>query len=253
VCCLKIPRVFPVCFTRTATSNFMSSAKMSKGSQASSSRRSRRPRRNAQRVGGFTYVPPQSKRVRLTYGGGASLTEAAAGNGVQRVYRLNGAYDVDTTVGSTSTPGFAEMATFFSNYRVWSADVRVTFAASGASAGTPVQVGFYPNATNTYLTGPLSWIVAPGCHTSVISGDGTGGKNVVTLTRHYDLPSIARVTRSQYRNDMDYSSVINTTPSRQLQLSVFGWGNSSGSAVKVTFTIWVAMDIEFFNPIQLSS
>lgn len=181
------------------------------------------------------------------------MSEAAAASGVQRFYRLNGAYDVDTSIGSTSTPGFAEYAQFFSAYRVWSAAVKVHFSASGASAGTPVVVGMYPNSTNTYLINPNTWLTAPMSVSSTITGDGSGGRSVAMISKRYDLPKIARITPQQYRTDMDFSAVVNTTPIRQLQLSVFGVGIQSSTATTIRYNLWVSMDIEFFNPVMLTS
>lgn len=212
-----------------------------------------RPRRRKPAMN-FHYEPPTARRAHLTYVGSFGLTEATPGAGVQRVFRLNGAYDVDTTVGSTSTPGFSEYSLFYSNYRVWSADVKAEI--SGSTSGSPGAhgiVGYYPNATNTFLTNPSTWLVAPGAVTRTITIDGTGGRSIGTIVRRYDLPSVAHITRNQYKTDMDYSSTTTSIPGRQIQLAVFGVGSGSSSAASFVFTVWIAMDIEFFNPIQMST
>lgn len=221
-------------------------------------RKSAKPnkQRSVVRQAPFTYVPPMSKRARLTWAGQIGLTESAAGSGVARVYRLNGAYDVDTGVGSTSTPGFSEYAAFFSNYRVWTASVRVVGTAYGGTTGSMGTLIMYPNATNTFLAGAGAgdaWAVAPYSVKRTVRGDSTSSNNVVTLQARYDLPSVARITRNQYKTDMDYSAASNSTPSRQIQLSVCGFAINSGNAMSFTFMVYVQMDVEFFNPIQTAS
>lgn len=201
----------------------------------------------------FTYVPPQSRVARLCFFTSVGMTEAAAGAGAQHIFRLNSAYDVDSAVGSTSTAGFTEWATFFSNYRVWSARVRVELTASGGSAGTGAVACIYPNATNTYLTNVNAWSVAPHSIKRTIRADTTGaGRNFCTLQKSYSLPAIARVTKDQYAIDMDYSGTTSSNPNRIIGLSVAAFGINAGAVVTFTFSIWVEMNVEFFNPVQLA-
>jgi len=204
----------------------------------------------------FTYVPPTSRHQRLVYFERFSLTEPAVGVGTQRVIRLNSAYDVDSTIGSTATPGFSEMAAFFSAYRVWRSSVKVSVSATGGSAGTFATVGVYPNATNTYLSGAgaeVAWLTAPHSSHRMIRADGTGGVNVATVVRHFALPAVARVTRQQYATDMDYSATTVANPNRIIGAAVFCVSTGSSTTVTYNVNLWVSMDIEFFNPIQLTA
>lgn len=200
----------------------------------------------------FTYVPPQSKRVRLTWSGTGAMVEAAAGVGVEKLYRLNGVYDVDTAVGSTTTPGFTEWATFFTSYRVWRSSIHVEATCSGGSAGTLATVVLYPNATNTFTSSVAGWSVAPYAVRKTIRADTTsGGANIARLTAHYDMPSVFRVTRTQFLSDFDFTALTTTTPAKQAYAAIAAYGVGSATAVACVFQILVEMDIEFFNPIQL--
>lgn len=205
----------------------------------------------------FTYVPPQSKRVRLTFvNPQAAITEAAAGAGASHVFRLNGTYDVDTSLGSTAVPGFAEHAAFFSGYRVWSAAVKLVGTVTGGSTGSFAHVGFYPNATNTFLSGAgaaVSWLVAPNRRSTLVVADSSRAPAIANIQASFSLPAIARITKQQYAIDMDYSATTVSVPSRQIQLAVFVNSTGSSSVVTLNYAIWVEMEVEFFNPVQLAS
>jgi len=200
----------------------------------------------------FSYVPPSSRRIRLTWVGAYNLTESAVGVGVEKILRLNAAYDVDPSVGSTSTPGFAEQAAIFANYRVWATSVRVVGTFTGGSAGTFVEAFMYPNATNVFLGSGGSWVTAPGVVKKPIRADNTGGTNVVTLLRRFNLPAVARLTPLQYSIPLDWTASVTSVPPRLIQMA-FGF-TSTGSSTVVTMNAlcYMQMDIEFFNPIQLS-
>lgn len=200
----------------------------------------------------FTYVPPSSRRVRLTWHGSKAMAETTASAGVQQTFKINSAYDVDPSVGSTSTAGFAEYAAFFSTYRVWGASIRFEGAASGGSSGTVAVVGMYPNATNTFLTSSDSWAVAPmSVNRTVRAETSSGGVNFFKLTKKYTFNEVLRITRRQFTDNFSYTGATSSNPATILYLSVFGFGIGTSSAVTFTYSIWVQMDVEFFNPIQL--
>lgn len=203
----------------------------------------------------FTMSYPVSKRVRLTYiGDGFQITESAAGVGAFRYFRLNSAYDVDTTLGSTTIPGFAEWSAFYSNYRVWSTAVHYEGSVQGGSAGSMATVCLVPNSSQATLPSSANtWPVQPQTLHRTILMYGSGGANKVTFTRRYDIASIFRVTRSQFLNDFDFSATTSSNPARQAYLAITVQGNASSSAVVLTSVIYFSMEVEFFNPIQLST
>lgn len=216
-----------------------------------SQKRNKMTRSRGQRSTPFTYVPVNSRRVRLTYPAYLTMTESAVNGGVEKLYRLNGPYDVDPTLGSTSTPGFAEMAAIFVSCRVWSARVRVDATVTGGSTGSLANVILYPNSVNTFVGSAGSWLVAPYSIHKAVRADGTGGQNLVTLTKSYDLPSVARITKAQYQNEADYSSTVTSTPIKQFYCAVAITGIGSSTVLTCNATVWIQMDVEFFQPIQL--
>jgi hypothetical protein len=182
------------------------------------------------------------------------MAEGSPGTGVQLGFKINSAYDVDPSVGSTSTPGFAEYANYFGSYRVWGASVKIEGCASNGGSGIPALVGMYPNSTSTVLSAIDSWAVAPMSVNKTVRSDTTGGGfNVFKLRKKFLFHQVLRITRRQFTDNFSYVGATNGNPSTILYLYVFGSAAGSGSATIFTYGIWVQMDVEFFNPAQLSS
>jgi hypothetical protein len=197
---------------------------------------------------------PASRKVRLVFTESFVVTESAANVGAFRYLRLNSAYDVDTTLGSTSTPGYIEWTNFFSNYRVWSTAVAVEASASGGSAGSQALVSLVPNALQATLPSTAAiWPVQPGALHWNILMYSSGGANKVMFKKRYSLPKIFKITRPQFLSDFDFSATTGSNPARQAFLAVCVQGVGSSSAVSLLTQVYVSMEIEFFNPIQLST
>jgi hypothetical protein len=223
-----------------------------KQSMSSRNAKMRKPRARAPLA--LVQIPPSSRRVRLVYPYWTSVTESSANAGAFRYYRLNSVYDVDTTIGSTTTPGFNEWAAFFSNYRVWRCRIRIEGAVSGGSSGSLATVCLVPNALQATLpSNSNEWPVQPlAVHTTIVP-ESNGGKNTANITKEYDISKLARITRRQFTTDMDFTATTASNPARQSFVAVTVSGVNSTTAVTLTYQVYVAMEIEFFNPIQLST
>lgn len=198
-------------------------------------------------------VPPQSRRAVLCYSSPFSIAEGAAGAGTYRFYRLNSLYDVDTTVGSTATPGFAEWGQFFYNYRIWRTRFHLEVTTSGGSSGSVTQVSLVPYFSTTLPASTASWAVQPGTVSKMVARSTDGGKNVVSFDRHYDLAKVLRITKRQYQVDMDFTGTVASNPTRQVYLAITGLGIGSTTAIAVTGVLRVAFEVEFFNPLGLAA
>jgi hypothetical protein len=215
-------------------------------------KRSAKPR--VPRTLGFTMVPPANKRVKLCYPYWTSITESAANAGAFKYYRLNSVYDVDTTAGSTATPGFAEWSTFYSNYRVWRTRVKIEGAVSGGSSGSLATVSLVVNPLQATLpSNSNEWPVQPESVHVTIVPESNGGHNMAVLDKEFVLPKVFKITRRQFIDNMDYTATIASNPARQGYVAVTVSGVSSSTPVTLAYQIYVAMEIEFFNPIQLAS
>jgi hypothetical protein len=233
--------------TNKSNKNMITKSDKSKKSRGAI--RSRGPSRSV-----FTMSYPQSRKVRLVWVEAFAITEAGAGTGAFRYLRLNSVYDVDTTLGSTSTPGFAEWSAFYSNYRVWSTAVSAEVTVTGGGSGAFATVCLVPNALQATLPStPAIWAVQPqSLHRSILAAT-SGGANKATFRRRYDIASLFRVTRTQFENDFDFTATTSANPARQAFLACTVYGNAPTSAFTALFQVYVSMEIEFFNPIQLAT
>jgi hypothetical protein len=197
---------------------------------------------------------PSSKKVRLVWTESFQITEGAANAGTFRYLRLNSAYDVDTTLGSTTTPGFTEWSAFYGNYRVWSTAIRLEAVASGGSASSLATVCLVPNSSQATLPStPAVWAVQPQAVHKNILMYNSGGTNKATFVRRYDTATIFRVTKQQFQTDFDFTATTSANPARQAYVAITILGNGSTSAMSLLAQVYASMEIEFFNPIQLST
>jgi hypothetical protein len=196
-----------------------------------------------------------SKRVNLTWCGKVSVTEGGVGAGAYNFYRLNGAYDPDSSGVGNALPGLASMATLFRSMRVWKTTFEFDGASySGAASGVNFQpvMSFVPTSFQPVLpANPDYWpvqrmakdikMIAPVNYASTQVGAMYRGK--ATFEPHV----VANITKSQYADESDYSSTTSSTPTRQLYVAVCMSSNCNvvclfGGLVRVSY------EIEFFDP-----
>jgi hypothetical protein len=90
-------------------------------------------------------------------------------------------------------------------------------------------------------------------HTTVRADTSGGGFNVFKFQKRYVFHEVLRITKRQFTDNFSYVGATNSNPATIVYVYVFGSAAGSGSATIFTFGIWVQMDVEFFNPVQLSS
>lgn len=230
---------------------------MAKAKKQSTRQRSRMRRVRRQHLPDLplTFVPVKPVlRTVLNFTTFNADTEPAAAAGITHIYRLNGAYDVDTSILSTSTPGFSEWSAFYNRYRVIGVRVRVEgHIREGDLIGT-YRVAMFPVAHPAVgiPTSPLYWGSQYLGVARVVSRVDAGGNNKVVLDRYYDMPRVLGITRREFLTDMDYSATVGGVPSKEVQLYVGSASVSSTVPSKFIYTISVCMEIEFFNPKNMS-
>jgi hypothetical protein len=200
------------------------------------------------------YIPPQSKRVTLVFASFFTLIEGSVGTGAFNFYRLNSVYDVDTSLGSTSTPGLSEWSAFFGNYRVWRTRVRIEATVNNMSVGGTATFSLVPNPLQPTLpSSASSWPVQYGAIHKTITNVTSGGSNLVTLDKQYNLASVFRITQQQYKDDFDFTAAVNTNPARQAYVAVAVKSYNSTTIAAAGGQIYVSLDVEFFNNILLAT
>lgn len=197
---------------------------------------------------------PASKRVRLVWTENFVITESAASAGTFRYLRLNSVYDVDTALGSTTTPGFTEWSAFYGNYRVWSTAIRLEAIVAQGTGGYIATICLVPNSSQATLpSNPATWPVQPQAMHKTIVGYSSGGSNKVTFNRRYQIYKVCRVSKLQFQTDFDFTATTSSNPARQAYVAVTLQSSNSGAAAELVCQVYASMEIEFFNPIQLST
>lgn len=218
----------------------------------------RKTKRQSNKVAALTPTPPLAvrNRCKLVYSGRISASESAAGAGGYTFFRLNGPYDPDTTVLSNATPGLSAIAALYRQMRVYSA----TVGFDGSIYGTYSQgmVCIVPTAYQPVLpSNPLYWPVqrlAIAKHTGagVPASSNTGvGQSFVSLSKKYTISDVLNVSRQQYIDEADYSSLTTTNPTRQCYAAIAFYVDIPSQAQSLYGTVRIEYDIEFFDPIPL--
>jgi len=199
-------------------------------------------------------LPPRAKRVILTFTEAIVITESAASAGVFRTLRLNSIYDADTSLGTTTIPGFNEWAAFFSNYRVHSARIHLSAIATGVASSTMAEVTVVPRASfNVMPASAVVWPAMPYATSKSIALYTAGGHNMITIDRQYRIPKILGITRAQYVNEANYSADTSSNPAFPVYCMVCIRGVNSASVATLTGTVRLSFEVEFFNPVLLGS
>ncbi len=200
-------------------------------------------------------LPPMvGRRIRLTFCSKFGAIETAAGAGVYNFYRLNGPYDPDTSILSAATPGLSTYAALYSRMRVYSASIAVDGIASAAAEFT-AMVSIVPTAFQTVLpSNPDYWPVQrlavskPVPPKLVVGGPAYTGN--YSLKANYNISDVMNVTRAQYLDEADFSSLTTSNPTRQAYFAVC-LSTRSSVPMGIAFYVRISYDVEFFDPFPL--
>jgi hypothetical protein len=206
---------------------------------------SRKKRNNTQKLvtmnRGPGFMPPRM-RTSLTFTKASIISNVGATFG-NVVFNPTGVYDVDPLFGSTSTPGFAELAAIYRVYRVNSSRIKIGISNEQSTGITAyvVPVNFNPGANNgspyTYLSDRLAKVKAIG---------GSSGNNTVQFSHRASTQQFAGV---RYTGQIDeYTAAVTTTPVNNWYWMVgFVTNNASLTAAGVSYFVHIDMDVEFFE------
>lgn len=205
-------------------------------------------------------TPPLSTNHRavLTFCGRYSGTEAAAGAGLYNFFRMNGAYDPDQATGGNALPGLSSIAALYRSMRVMNVTIEVDATLYNTSTAN-IMMTIIPTAFQAVLpANPDFWpvqrlaVCAPmPCvgitHNGVNFGLAFAGRVRASFKPH----EIANLTRGQYVDEADYSSLTAGLPTKQLYMAVAF--STNGTAISYMAShVRISYDLEFFDPYPLS-
>lgn len=157
-------------------------------------------------------------------------------------YTPNNAYDVDPSLGSTSTPGFSEWAAFYTYYRVMSYRVDVT-----AENLDTIAANWYIYHTNTDpgTTGTSSPSYA---QTFLGATRALGFSTGEGKARYTKSVSVSKILGMPIGTADSFRSLVSAGPA---DLVYFGFGVYSDSGANftsgITITGWIEMDVRFYG------
>lgn len=167
-------------------------------------------------------------------------------------YRPTAAFDIDPSFGSTATPGFSELAAFYSNYRVTSSKFKVEATNQSTAQGaliTMVPLNQDPGASPA--VGVVnSWIEQP---YSVVKSLGLAGSPPTILEKTMSTEKIFG-SKMVYFDD-NFTSLTTTNPTNNWYwgLGVITPAVVATTPVLINTLIEIYIGVEFFSRKVLSS
>lgn len=174
-------------------------------------------------------IPPEMD-VMLSFQVNKTITNAAGTTAMVR-YTVNGAYDVDPVLGSTSTPGFAEWATLYTYYRVVKSGYKIEICNNEAF---PVRVYSLFQNTDPGTVGNLQFPGNPLAKSFLLSAKGGQDRTVLRDTQQTAVITGARGVEFED----NYRAAVTANP---VDLTWMGiGGNSIGIAffAKRNYSRW---------------
>lgn len=192
-----------------------------------------------------TNIVPDRMYTRLRFIGYGNLSITTITTVASARYRPSSAFDVDPLLGSTSTPGFAELAAFYSNYRTTSSRCRIVANNASAQQGalitlTPLNVDPGVSPSVAVIN---SWIEQPYAKSKIC---GTAGSPAVTIVSEMSTEKIFG-SKMVYLDD-NFQSLVTTSPVNNWYWAISATtpiGPSSTQTVNVLIDI--ELGVEFFS------
>jgi len=188
----------------------------------------------------YSTLAPARKLQRLKF---PTTKVLSTGTNVSSVrFTANGAYDVDPTLGSTSTPGFAEWAAFYGFYRVKGVGIEVGFVTQETLKACQAYIYFSntdpgTSANFSVTANPLSKVGVMGV---------SAGKSTCKL-RQYKKVSQILGSNTTFTDD-NYRALTNAVPADLVWIAcgaqTLDGTNFTGSVV---MQILITMDVEFYD------
>lgn len=198
-----------------------------------------------------TSIMPDRFYTTLKFYGYGNLTIPPAAQTKGARYRPTSAFDIDPILGSTATPGFSELAAFYSNYRVTSSSMRLEANNSSTASGALIvlcPLNQDPGASPTDAV-VQSWIEQP---YAMVKAIGTAGSPAVVISKMMSTEKIFG-SKMVYFDD-NFQSLVTTNP-----VNNWYWGIGAivpipaAAAQTINCLIEINIGCEFFSRKILSS
>lgn len=186
--------------------------------------------------------------TKLVYGEAINLQSPGGGTAVQYYqFKLNDLFDPDLTGVGHQPRGFDQLTTLYQRYLVYGCKVIVEGKDTGTNANSTVLVvNAYPNngVNNT-----------PGNIIDALEDRMTYTKNIdvnntFRFSKYYDMAHLWGATKSQLRNEENYSASTNTSPNKTGVVAI-GIVASDGTVTALECTVTLVYYCAFYSPLEL--
>jgi len=168
---------------------------------------------------------------------------------LQKKYRPTAAQDIDPVLGSTGTAGFAELAAFYTYYRVLS--FRAVIDVINQETFGAVVYTIVTNTDPGTLSGSqaLAYQMNPQVRTRMVSG--SSATNHARLVTYVDCAGFVGSLTQIY--DDNYRSSVSSIPNNNIFITLIGLSNGSSvfGANGLAINVKIALEIEFFERLPL--
>jgi len=189
-------------------------------------------------------IMPDRMMTKLKYFGFTQFTIATTSTFSARRWVPSAAYDIDPTLGSTSTVGFNELALLYNNYRVISSRLRVRMAPQGS---LPVQLVTVPLNADPGSS-PLAATVNAWCNNPYGKVKLVGVSGAPTQTISTTMSTERIYGSKMIYFDDNFASLVNTVPNNNWYWAVAVIsGVNPSSALVCTVEIDIEVHVEFYS------
>jgi len=197
-------------------------------------------------------IIPDRLYTGLRFGGtGTNTIPAGAGTFITRRFRPSAAFDIDPLLGSTATPGFAELAALYQYYRVTCS--RIFLRSANPSTSTGVEVLLLPLNVDPGATPSLAtiqgWEGTPYCKRGFI---GMLGSPPAVLSNEISTEKIFGSKMVSF--DDAFASAVTTVPTNNWYWAfAYTVPFTLASPIALSYQIDIELGIEFFSRLQLNN
>lgn len=161
-------------------------------------------------------------------------------------FRSNNIYDPDYTSTGHQPRGHDEWAIMYRNYRVHG--VLVELFCNVFTTGMSSIFAIYPHRSTAYPSTVESLIEAPDAKYRMFGDDEQG-----YIKKYVSNAHLFGVTKSQYKNDVDYSAYFGASPTKEGTITVLFANQNMTTSTSHNLRVKLTYLCELFDPVLLNS
>jgi hypothetical protein len=160
-------------------------------------------------------------------------------------FRSNSIYDPDFTSIGHQPRGHDEWAVMYRSYRVHG--VLVEVFGNVFTTGMSSIFGIYPHRTTAYPSTVEALMESPDAKYKMVGDDEQG-----YIKKYVSNAHIFGVSKSQYKNDLEYASAFGASPIKEGSISVLFCNQNMTTSTSHNLRVKLTYMCELFDPVLLA-